>query len=430
MKQQALAKENTSAIPAAGITSGLLQRKCGCGTHTIGGGACSKCDDKQRTLQRRAVTHESDSATIPDVVHEVLRSPGQPLDAGVRSFMEPRFGHDFSRVRARTESASIGRTGLEVSQPNDRFEQEADRVAETVMQTPGHEASAASGGSPSSGFNHVRVHTDARAAEAARALNAHAFTFGNQIVFGEGQYAPRTRQGQQLMAHELAHVVQQGQAESHAVYPKMIQRLVDEARVSCATTDRSFPIFTVIGTTDPVPVIVAADARAIEMLDNTIAELSNIRAAVQAGEPPAFPVIADAVATALRTRLRLNPEDPNVWTGSGPGTIEIIITWYTNIRNTLNSGRVRYICIGPTCTAGDWARTIPGVMRIRLCQPFWQGGLDDRALTLIHETGHIYYGLEDTGGGAGNAHCLEQFMADLNNVPILPNFIGSCRAPR
>jgi hypothetical protein len=59
-------------------------------------------------------------------------------------------------------------------------------------------------------FSHVRVHTDARAAESAAALNAHAYTVGNHVVFGNGHYLPGTSSGQQLIAHELTHVVQQG----------------------------------------------------------------------------------------------------------------------------------------------------------------------------------------------------------------------------
>src|SRR5207247_1230296 len=64
---------------------------------------------------------------------------------------------------------------------------------------------------PSSGydFSRVRVHTDARAAEAARAVRAHASTQGEHIVFAGGRYAPRTAEGLRLVGHELAHVVQQ-----------------------------------------------------------------------------------------------------------------------------------------------------------------------------------------------------------------------------
>jgi len=58
-------------------------------------------------------------------------------------------------------------------------------------------------------FSGVRVHTDAKAAESAQAVNARAYTVGQNTVFGASQYAPGTSAGKQLLAHELAHVVQQ-----------------------------------------------------------------------------------------------------------------------------------------------------------------------------------------------------------------------------
>jgi|GEM_PF-1235874 len=134
--------------PLAGAS--VLQRKCACGQHAAEG-ECEACRSKKRQLQlsRRGV---AEPQGVPPIVHEVLRSPGEPLDPGTQGFMEPRFGQDFSRVR---------------------------------------------------------VHTDARAGESARAVNALAYTVGRHLVFGSGQYAPGTQGGRQLVAHELAHVVQQ-----------------------------------------------------------------------------------------------------------------------------------------------------------------------------------------------------------------------------
>ncbi len=128
----------------------LLQRTCACGGTPGFDGECPACRAKR--LQRQ-VTESAGPSAVPPIVHEVLRAPGQPLDAETRAFMEPRFGHDFSRVR---------------------------------------------------------VHTDARAAESARAVNALAYTVGRDVVFGAGQYAPGASAGRRLIAHELAHVVQQG----------------------------------------------------------------------------------------------------------------------------------------------------------------------------------------------------------------------------
>lgn len=90
---------------------------------------------------------------VPKAESGVVRGAGKPLPPSTRDFFEPRFEQDFSRVR---------------------------------------------------------IHTDTRAAQSARALNAYAYTVGHDIVFGAGQYAPEERAGRRLLAHELTHVVQQG----------------------------------------------------------------------------------------------------------------------------------------------------------------------------------------------------------------------------
>ncbi|MCL4266862.1 MAG: DUF4157 domain-containing protein [Anaerolineae bacterium] len=143
--------EHKAVIPASNLRqAGKLQRKCACGQHTVAGGECAEC--RRKRLQRKAVDYGEETA-VPPIVHEVLRSPGRPLDFATRAFMEPRFAHDFSQVR---------------------------------------------------------VHTDGKAAESARAVKALAYTVGRDVVFGLGQYQPATNAGQKLLAHELAHVVQQG----------------------------------------------------------------------------------------------------------------------------------------------------------------------------------------------------------------------------
>jgi hypothetical protein len=137
------------------------------------------------------------------------------------------------------------RQGTSVSASSDRFERQAnltaDRLVDPVagLESPRWEAAApsqatgrsfdlasllgeVSGGRPltqaARGYfeprlgldlSHVRLHTGPRAAEAARAVNARAFTAGPHIVFGAGRYAPGTLAGNRLLAHELVHVAQQ-----------------------------------------------------------------------------------------------------------------------------------------------------------------------------------------------------------------------------
>lgn len=157
-------------------------------------------------MQRRSKTREPARDIVPQVAHDVLNSPGRPLHSGVRAFMEPRFGHDFLQSSLGPVTAHRPQARLTVNQPGDQYEQEADRVAEQIVQMP-----QASAPLPETGYDlsRVRIHNDSRAAAAAQALNAQAFTVGHHIVFGAGQYLPGTAPGNRLLAHELTHVVQQ-----------------------------------------------------------------------------------------------------------------------------------------------------------------------------------------------------------------------------
>ncbi len=83
-------------------------------------------------------------------------------------------------------------------------------------------------------FSRIRIHRDARAAQASRALNAHAFTVGHQIHFAAGAWQPSTAAGRELIAHELTHTIQQGAATQirrseaplvQATGPPAVQRL-------------------------------------------------------------------------------------------------------------------------------------------------------------------------------------------------------------
>lgn len=130
-----------------------LQRTCACY------GECPRYPAQQPVkehapLQIRGVqSNDTGESPAPPIVHDVLRSPGQPLDSETRMYFQPRFGRDFSQAR---------------------------------------------------------VHTDAKAAKSARAVNALAYTVGQDVVFGAGRYTPCTTRGRRLLAHELTHTIQQG----------------------------------------------------------------------------------------------------------------------------------------------------------------------------------------------------------------------------
>ncbi len=79
------------------VRSGLLQR-C---TATS---ECDDCRNKRLGLQRSSV-NQVEPSSVPPMLHEVLRSPGQPLDAATRAFMEPRFGHGSSYAHTDAKAA-------------------------------------------------------------------------------------------------------------------------------------------------------------------------------------------------------------------------------------------------------------------------------------------------------------------------------------
>lgn len=131
-----------------------IQRKCAA---CVSGTTCPKCEEerqlqpKTKPGQRAQADSQATSQIAP------LRGGGHPLPSFVRDFFEPRFRWDFSRVR---------------------------------------------------------IHTDGAAAESAHAINARAYTSGQDVVFGAGEYSPASAEGQLLLAHELAHVTQQAQSDA------------------------------------------------------------------------------------------------------------------------------------------------------------------------------------------------------------------------
>ena len=125
-------RSKTSFTPTRG---GLLQRKCACGGTPDPTGECEACSKKR--LQRKG-THPSSFNShpleVPPIVHDVLRSPGQPLDANTRAFMEPRFGHDFSRIPVHTNAGASIQQKPRVNVPDDKCEAAADRIGDQPLK--------------------------------------------------------------------------------------------------------------------------------------------------------------------------------------------------------------------------------------------------------------------------------------------------------
>ncbi|MCY1078713.1 eCIS core domain-containing protein [Archangium lansingense] len=134
---------------------------------------CQECTEQEdeQTVRPKQATASVATTAAPASVEATVRSPGAALDASARAHFQPRFGHDFSKVR---------------------------------------------------------VHADETADASAREIGALAYTVGSHIVFARGRYSPRTSEGQRLLAHELAHVVQEGHA------PQRVRRQIGHLPVSAA----------------------------------------------------------------------------------------------------------------------------------------------------------------------------------------------------
>jgi hypothetical protein len=233
-------------------------------------------------------------------VLRMLKRDAEEPEVGLTGTASPRFGHDFSQIPIHSPAVGAIQAKLAINRPGDEYEQEADRVSEQVMrmpepptpqagpdgagcpecraEPPGQERVCLQAKHPGSNdmgqaaappiidevlhspgepldaatrtfmearfdhdFSNVRVHTDSKAADGARAVQARAYTIGRDVGFGPNEYAPATGEGKRLLAHELAHVVQQAagprvlarqpveQYERQAVYidPEELNRLAD-----------------------------------------------------------------------------------------------------------------------------------------------------------------------------------------------------------
>jgi hypothetical protein len=173
-------------------------------------------------------------------------------------------------------------------------------------------------------FGDVRLHTDSAAAQVSRDVNAKAFTIGNDIIFGDGEYKPGTPEGRRLMAHELTHTVQQGAAgilkRCHEFFQRVLQRSPDKSdpdtftriilkdgrvfeRVKILRHDRNAVSFT--QTSDPRESIQQVDVSAIRKIqynafsplnDSDRNQLNNEQTAGMKGSQQCGPTVMTGIA--------------------------------------------------------------------------------------------------------------------------------------
>ncbi len=235
MNHEQVIQANKTLQARAPLMRGVLQRKCACGQHTPGGGECIECrsrkdiDGLQPKLKIAQLNdkYEQEANRIADKVMRMPYPNEQVLP--VKSSIQRKHVLGPSQVSAVSS--------IPVRKPIDTLAHAEAQVA------------AVSGGRPLSAkdrayfesrfgadFSPVRIHDDATADRATRAVGALAYTRGRDIVFKQGQYTPDTTAGRHLLAHELTHVVQQGVVDSSSPVTSSInplQRLQNHETLQC-----------------------------------------------------------------------------------------------------------------------------------------------------------------------------------------------------
>jgi hypothetical protein len=191
--------ETTSKLPTSAM-AGVLQRKCtACGNHTVAGGDCEECKKKNSsglqtklTVSAAGDSYEQEADRVAD---QVLSAPSHDAVRGAPLHIQRHSAADSTSAAP----ASVDHALADSGRPLD------SAVRQNMEQRFGHD------------FSGVRLHSGTSAEQSARDVNARAYTVGHDIVFGTGQFAPGTGEGQRLLAHELTHVVQQRTGLARAI---------------------------------------------------------------------------------------------------------------------------------------------------------------------------------------------------------------------
>ncbi len=312
----------------AGISNGAAGIQRTCAACASGQGLYPQCAEEER-LQRKPLAAnitsliqrqgEGVSNNAPQVTAQIaanieaLHGGGRPLPPSTRAFFVPRFGSDLSGVR---------------------------------------------------------VHTDSRAAQIARSVNARAFTFGRDLVFGAGEFSPGSSEGQKLMAHELTHVVQQ---HSHRSPESLVQRDPPGTPIAPDLLDCTPDI---TNSSSPEEDIRAAVNMARDLVDRALQNLNNLTQ-VRAEFCPSQTGPCPTPGQIATIRQKYNA----------------ILGWLPNSRFICNSQNVpacRQNPDEPTATVG-FVRGCPPppTGRVHLCPIFFrQLDFCEKAAAIIHEGAH------------------------------------------
>jgi hypothetical protein len=212
--------------------------------------------------------------------------------------------------------------------------------------------------------------------------------------------------------------------------PRVTFRGVSAARVQCPTRAQAQRILN------------SAVSNAVQMLDNTIAELNRARQAACQGQPLGWPNLGDVTACWLKQKLGVCIDDLAVWTAGTfqSGSVAEVIRRLVRPRDLLANNEIVFVCddacpdrvnawtqahLNGQCIAGSPDRII------HLCPVFWNDGhAPFREQTIIHETVHLTHcgehGDASIGVSIGSPYCVAQFVAATNGRALDPGTAGGC----
>jgi hypothetical protein len=337
--------------PVKSALSAQLQCKAASGSTPSPTSERVKCS-KEKGVEHKAAA-DFEGIEVPQIVHDVLRSPGQPLDSSARAFFEPRFGHDFSKVR---------------------------------------------------------VHADTKAGESATQVGAAAYTIGRQVVFAPGRYAPASTEGQALVAHELAHVIQQqtsdsarliaapssAEREAETAAARVLEPTQMNANVSLGRTGLSLAKAPQRGgakpTTDPVEEARAAAFIRVLLARNRVAGIGPpsplapstgpLAPSPMAGQPyPDIQAYENQQKARRYAGLFFEWENPNM------GQVHDILD---HMLTALSPGvAVTRAAPGDALCGSRAGYVVNHRLPIVLCPAFFTSGKEQRIRTMIHESAHV-----------------------------------------
>ena len=330
----------------------LVQRKCACGSPTASlTGKCEECK-KKKLLQTRlamGVSNDPLEREADRVAEQVLAAPSNPAFSGTPPHIQRLTGQATGQTD--TTPASVDRILANPGRPL------GPALRQDMEQRFGHD------------FSRVRVHSGAASEKSARDVNAHAYTAGHDIVFGAGRFSPGTHEGRRLLAHELTHVIQQGDSGSSNV-TRVIHRKTDPKD---ATYKDCTEATTTI--TSPQGALAPALARARAFVDGAICVLDRD----PAGESK------DSSYRIAQERHFLGPTKAQ--RAGLKNNFQAILEKLTpqNVRCAAADADQTYCASSPD--ASHMAAFMRGGESF-LCYNFWALNRNCKALTLVHEAAH------------------------------------------